>query len=161
MDIEAASLSIGIILGLGAVAGYFCHRYSPRFWPATISAAGIATVLWVGAIYIHFFAVAPSELGPPLLGPVVQVYLIATVWKKSAVLNLSLPSSPLLLQGEVFSVQRYNKKNGFTVQLIEAHRSQFSGSVGGFADVELEQGILYGRGGQEIRFGAVCGNRWV
>jgi len=57
-----------------------------------------------------------------------------------------------LLQGEVFSVQRYNSKDGFTVQLIEAHRSQFSGSVGGFADVELEQGIKYSDRGQEIQF---------
>lgn len=56
-----------------------------------------------------------------------------------------------LLQGEVFSIQRF-EDSMFTVQLIEAHRTAFIGSVGGFADTEKEQGIKYDLKGRELQF---------
>jgi len=55
-----------------------------------------------------------------------------------------------LIQGEIFSIQRYEEE--FTVQLVEAHRTAFIGSVGGFADIEKEQGIKYTVKGQERQF---------
>ena len=57
-----------------------------------------------------------------------------------------------LLQGEVFSIQRIDSINGFTVQLIEAHRTAFIGSITGYANTEESQGISYNSRGQEIQF---------
>lgn len=67
------------LLGLSALAGYVCHRFSKGFWRATFAAAGIATILWCGAVHILFLAFAPNELGPPLPGPVFLIFLLATL----------------------------------------------------------------------------------
>lgn len=59
-----------------------------------------------------------------------------------------------LLMGEVFSIQRFNKKSGFTVQLIEGHRVGLSVNVGGFqiSSDEENQGIEYSESGRPIKY---------
>jgi hypothetical protein len=59
-----------IILALGAAAGVFCHLRWHRFWAASVVATFAATLLWGGGCYLLFALTAPSELGPPLLVPV-------------------------------------------------------------------------------------------
>ena len=55
-----------------------------RIWIASeflraVAAAALATALWIGGCYLLFLLTAPSELGPPLLAPLLYAFLTALV----------------------------------------------------------------------------------
>ena len=67
-----------IILMLGIAAGALFHNaWRRRFWTATALATVAATALWIGGCYLLFVLTAPSELGPPLLIPVLLTIVTA------------------------------------------------------------------------------------
>ena len=73
-------LPISIILGLGGLAGLILHRRGRSPWITSVIAAVIATLAWVGGVYLLFWVtVAPNEIGPPLLEPVLLTFGTAFV----------------------------------------------------------------------------------
>lgn len=77
-------LPVFILAGTGFVAGLVCHRIWKNFWPATFAATLAATAIWTGGVYILLATAAPSELGPPLLGPMLKIAALTFVSAASA-----------------------------------------------------------------------------
>ena len=59
-----------IVLILGLATGVYFHLRWRRFWVASVVAAAVGSVLWVGGCYVLFAFTDPDDLGPPLLVPV-------------------------------------------------------------------------------------------
>ncbi len=66
-----------IILILGGCSSLLIQRWISNMWLGIVAAAGIATLLWVGAVYVLLWLTAPGELGPPLFAPVLYAFLTA------------------------------------------------------------------------------------
>jgi hypothetical protein len=74
----SAILPILLIFILGSCASLIVHRCVLNRCICVLAGAGIATVLWIGGVYILLWLVAPNELGPPLLTPVLLTFLTAS-----------------------------------------------------------------------------------
>jgi hypothetical protein len=59
-----------MVFFFGVVAGVLSHKKFARFWAASAVAAIGATVVWGGGQYLIFALFDRSELGPPLLVPI-------------------------------------------------------------------------------------------
>jgi hypothetical protein len=56
------------LLGLGI--GVCCHLRFRRFWVASLVATLAAAAIWIAGVYLFLALLAPSELGPLLLEPI-------------------------------------------------------------------------------------------
>jgi hypothetical protein len=61
------------IFVFGVVAGGIAHALLRRFWAAASVAGAAAAIAFVGGCYVFFIIAAPSELGPPLVGPLLLI----------------------------------------------------------------------------------------
>ena len=72
-------LQIVLFFGLGAVAGFFCHRKpdAEHIWGPSALAATIASVVWLGGVYVFLWFNAPNALGPPMLWSIIKIWFLS------------------------------------------------------------------------------------
>ena len=78
-------LPILAVVALGCCCGLALRRLSVNRLMSAFGGAIIATVLWVGGLYVLFWLTAPNELGAPLFGPIVAAFITALVSAGAAV----------------------------------------------------------------------------
>lgn len=67
------------ILALGALSGLAVSRLRWPLLARSAAAAALATAVWVAGVCLLFYATAPSELGPLMLGPITMAFFVALV----------------------------------------------------------------------------------
>jgi hypothetical protein len=70
-------LPIFFILALGCCSSLLMYRWLSNKWLSAFGGAGIATLFFVGGVYIMLWLMAPNELSPPLLAPILAIYFTA------------------------------------------------------------------------------------
>lgn len=73
------ALLLLILTVLACGASLILRRWIALGALRAVAAAALATALWIGGFYLICLLAAPSELGPPLLAPVVYTFLTALV----------------------------------------------------------------------------------
>ena len=66
-----------IVFALGLGSGAVFHTVWHRFWIVSAVGTITGTLLWIGGCYLLFVLTAPSEVGPPLVEPVLLTLAIA------------------------------------------------------------------------------------
>ena len=92
-----------IVTLLGFASGAFCHTRFRRFWVASAVGALIAAVIWIAGVYLFLALLAPGELGPPLLEPILLIIgnaLIAAILAGGIrVIKPANPPTPRTIHG--------------------------------------------------------------